>query len=122
MNGVLPLPGSLPDMRARSADYIKLQNTYKAKARSDVEEVLSIVRKLEEQLDRKPQIPEKEVEEFCKNSASVKLIRGRQQRSIKSGDIDWAGQAKAAGRDEPSLLIFCFIFLLVMIFLMQSFS
>ena len=75
-----------------------LQNVYKSKARSDVEEVLGIVRRLEKQLDRSLEIPEKEVEEFCKNSASVKLIRGRKLRLIRPGEnIDWADQAKAAG-------------------------
>lgn len=86
-------------MRARSADYITLQNVYKSKARSDVEEVLGIVRNIEKKLDRKSKIPEKEVEEFCKNSASVKLIRGRKLHSVRSGeDINWAEQAKIAGR------------------------
>ena len=86
-------------MRARSADYITLQNVYKSKAKSDIDEVLAIVRKLEEQSERKTKISEKEVEEFCKNSASVKLIRGQLLRPAKSGeDINWAGQAKAAGK------------------------
>lgn len=86
-------------MRARSADYITLQNVYKSKARSDVEEVLGIVRNLEKQLDRKSEIPEKEVEEFCKNSASVKLIRGRKLLSVRPReDINWTKQAKIVGR------------------------
>ena len=93
-------------MRARSADYIALQNVYKSKARSDVEEVRGLVRKLEKQLDRKTEIAEKEVEEFCKNSASVKLIRGRKLRSVKPGDdIDWADQARTAGRIP--FLLYC---------------
>jgi amyloid beta precursor protein binding protein 1 len=51
-HGVLPLPGSLPDMKAQSADYIALQNIYKAKAREDVDKVLSIVQATETDLGR----------------------------------------------------------------------
>ncbi|KAJ5136410.1 hypothetical protein N7448_004964 [Penicillium atrosanguineum] len=40
---VLPLPGSLPDMKAQSADYVSLQNLYKGKARRDVEEVITTI-------------------------------------------------------------------------------
>lgn len=42
--GVLSLPGSLPNIKAQSADYISLQNLYKGKARRDIEEVITTVR------------------------------------------------------------------------------
>ncbi|KAH8425021.1 NEDD8-activating enzyme E1 regulatory subunit [Aspergillus melleus] len=76
---VLPLPGSLPDMKAQSADYVSLQNIYKAKAKKDVEEVTNIVRKLEAQLEggRFLEVQEKEIEVFCKNAAHIKVINGR---------------------------------------------
>ncbi|EAW06738.1 NEDD8-activating enzyme E1 regulatory subunit [Aspergillus clavatus NRRL 1] len=75
---VLPLPGSLPDMKAQSADYVSLQNIYKSKARQDVEEVIATVRRLEAQLGpRLAAIPEKEIEIFCKNAAHIKVIHGR---------------------------------------------
>ncbi|KKZ64394.1 amyloid beta protein binding protein 1 [[Emmonsia] crescens] len=79
-HGVLPLPGSLPDMKAQSADYISLQNMYKSKARKDLAEVALSVRALETQFrgeSPQSQIPEKEIETFCKHAASVKVIRGR---------------------------------------------
>ncbi|KAL1972978.1 hypothetical protein VTN31DRAFT_6520 [Thermomyces dupontii] len=77
-HGVLPLPGSLPDMKARSADYVALQNIYKRKARQDLEEVLATVRETEAKLGPRPSlIDEREVEVFCKNASHVKLIRGR---------------------------------------------
>lgn len=76
-HGVLPLPGSLPDMKAKSADYIALQNIYKNKARQDMEEVLETVRATEARLGRQTPITEKEVEIFCKNASHVKVIRGR---------------------------------------------
>ncbi|KAF7585996.1 hypothetical protein BBP40_009733 [Aspergillus hancockii] len=77
-NNVLPLPGSLPDMKAQSADYVSLQNIYKSKARKDVEEVSRIVRRIESQLGSRPgEIPEKDIEIFCKNAAHIKVIHGR---------------------------------------------
>ncbi|QKX58130.1 uncharacterized protein TRUGW13939_05251 [Talaromyces rugulosus] len=86
--GVLPLPGSVPDMKAKSADYIALQNIYKTKARQDVDEVLSTVRSIEAQLGtRTVPVTEKEVEVFSKNASHVKVIRGRlvPQISAKAG-------------------------------------
>ncbi|OJJ44952.1 hypothetical protein ASPZODRAFT_17864 [Penicilliopsis zonata CBS 506.65] len=78
MHRVLPLPGSLPDMKAQSADYISLQNIYKSKARKDLEEVTETVRRIEGSFGAKRSpIPEKEIEVFCKNAAHIKLIRGR---------------------------------------------
>ncbi|OQD62187.1 hypothetical protein PENPOL_c013G02391 [Penicillium polonicum] len=77
-HGVLPLPGSLPDMKAQSADYVSLQNIYKAKARQDVEEVTATVRHLESQLRRQtPAIPDRDIEVFCKNAAHIKVVLGR---------------------------------------------
>ncbi|KAJ5515968.1 hypothetical protein N7527_007528 [Penicillium freii] len=77
-HGVLPLPGSLPDMKAQSADYVSLQNIYKAKARQDVEEVTATVRQLESQLRRQtPAIPDRDIEVFCKNATHIKVVLGR---------------------------------------------
>ncbi|KAJ5265513.1 hypothetical protein N7505_004563 [Penicillium chrysogenum] len=77
-HGVLPLPGSLPDMKAQSADYVSLQNIYKTKARQDVEEVTATVRHLESQLQRQtPAIPDRDIEVFCKNAAHIKVVLGR---------------------------------------------
>ncbi|KAA8570941.1 hypothetical protein MFRU_011g00230 [Monilinia fructicola] len=66
----LPLPGSVPDMKAQSSIYVQLQNIYKAKARQDVQEVLQTIR------DQRRDIKVERVEEFCKNAAFIKLIRG----------------------------------------------
>jgi amyloid beta precursor protein binding protein 1 len=84
-HNVLPLPGSLPDMKAQSADYVSLQNIYKSKARADVEEVLATVRQLESQLNRPmAPIPDRDVEVFCKNAAHIKVVRGRAIPQINS--------------------------------------
>lgn len=76
-HGVLPLPGSLPDMKAQSADYVALQNIYKSKARKDIEEVTATIRQIEAQLGRTTPILDREVEVFCKNAAHIKVVRGR---------------------------------------------
>ncbi|GBF66292.1 NEDD8-activating enzyme E1 regulatory subunit [Trichophyton mentagrophytes] len=80
-HSVLPLPGSLPDMKAQSSDYIWLQNIYKSKARSDAAEVLATVRNLECKLRAGREgvpISEKEIDTFCKNAAHIKVIRGNE--------------------------------------------
>lgn len=84
----LPLPGAVPDMKAQSADYIKLQNIYKAKARQDSAEVLSTVRELERSTGRSPKltIDEKEVENFCKGAAHIHLVRGRPLQIVRPGE------------------------------------
>ncbi|KAK2776914.1 ubiquitin-like activating enzyme [Colletotrichum kahawae] len=66
----LPLPGGLPDMKAQSNVYIKLQNIYKDKARKDAAEVLGIVR----QNPCGESVDPAEVDMFCKNAAFIKLI------------------------------------------------
>ncbi|TVY38076.1 NEDD8-activating enzyme E1 regulatory subunit [Lachnellula occidentalis] len=71
-HNALPLPGSVPDMKAQSTIYVQLQNIYKAKARQDVSEVLEIVRAHPSGKD----VDVAEVETFCKNAAFIKLIRG----------------------------------------------
>ncbi|KAF3920800.1 hypothetical protein ABW20_dc0107209 [Dactylellina cionopaga] len=76
--GLLPLPGALPDMKAKSNDYIRLQNVYKSKARADLAVVMEFVKSLLSGLEREPSsISESEVETFCKHAGYAKLIRGR---------------------------------------------
>jgi len=111
-HNVLPLPGSVPDMKAKSVDYIALQNTYKTKARSDFAEVTSIVRDLEKTFGRKPSIDEKEIEAFCKNAAHIKLVRGRPFHIIKPGErLVWGDRARYSVMKltDPESLILVYI-------------
>jgi amyloid beta precursor protein binding protein 1 len=71
-HNALPLPGSVPDMKAQSTVYVQVQNIYKAKARQDVAEVLETIRSHPKGND----VDVAEVESFCKNAAFIKLIRG----------------------------------------------
>ncbi|KAH7398333.1 hypothetical protein BKA66DRAFT_199929 [Pyrenochaeta sp. MPI-SDFR-AT-0127] len=94
--GVLPVPGAVPDMKARSADYIQLQNVYKSKARKDLAEVVESVRFLERTANRANAIEEKDIEAFCKNAAHIKLVRGRPFHVVKAGEkVNWGDRAKS---------------------------
>ena len=108
-------------MKAQSADYIKLQNIYKAKARKDVAEITETIRLVEKQLNRTA-VEEKEVEAFCKGAAFVKLIHGRPirtagkaaQRPNKKHLRQWDDVAKSMCQElqnEESLLPICIAFL-----------
>jgi amyloid beta precursor protein binding protein 1 len=102
--GVLPVPGSVPDMKARSADYIQLQNVYKSKARKDLAEVVESVRFLERNANRGNAIEEKDIEAFCKNAAHIKLVRGHPFHVVQAGEkISWGDRAKSIGK--PSLVL-----------------
>lgn len=97
---VLPVPGSVPDMKARSADYIQLQNVYKSKARKDLAEVVDSVRFLERNAGRSTPIDEKDIETFCKNAAHIKLVRGRPFHVVQAGEkIKWGDRAKSIGKE-----------------------
>lgn len=97
IHGTLPLSGSLPDMKAKSADYIALQNVFKSKARADVAEVTQCVRKLETQLKRSTPTDQREIDAFCKSAGFVKLVRGRKPHVLKPNElIAWTDRAKTA--------------------------
>lgn len=108
---MLPLPGSVPDMKARSADYIALQNVYKSKARADILEITASVRELEKSLARKTSIEGPEIEAFCKNAAHIKLVRGKPlvvYRPDPDHQWTWGNRAKFAFNslsDETSLIL-----------------
>ncbi|KAI1757106.1 hypothetical protein F4782DRAFT_214846 [Xylaria castorea] len=76
-HGCLPLPGSLPDMKAQSSVYVKLQSLYKEKARKDAREVLESVR----QIEGGEHVNPTEVDLFCKNARFVKLINAKPRES-----------------------------------------
>ncbi|KAF4971946.1 hypothetical protein FZEAL_9716 [Fusarium zealandicum] len=81
--GRLPVPGGLPDMKAQSSVYIKLQNIYKERARQDVSQVLETVRSVSGGEDIEPA----QVELFCKNARFIKLINGLEDKSVKLDQV-----------------------------------
>jgi len=102
-------------MKAQSADYIQLQNIYKAKARKDLSEVVDKVRAIESELMKDVSIEEREIEAFCRSAASVRLISGRLIMPITSPSmVDWDGRAKSLALeliDETSLFLLYICFL-----------
>ncbi|KAF9938994.1 NEDD8-activating enzyme E1 regulatory subunit [Mortierella alpina] len=76
--GLLPLSGTIPDMKAQTDSYVTLQSIYKSKAKHDVQEVSKIVEHLLESLGlASGSISLQEIESFCKYSAFLKVIRYR---------------------------------------------
>ncbi|KAL3479323.1 hypothetical protein BJX99DRAFT_222380 [Aspergillus californicus] len=103
---VLPLPGSLPDMKSQSADYVSLQNIYKTKARRDVAEVTEIVRRVESQMGRAANVPPKDIEVFCKNASHIQVTLGR-DISQPDGDAQTIKRLRSElDNDESSIPIF----------------
>ncbi|KAG0198991.1 NEDD8-activating enzyme E1 regulatory subunit [Mortierella sp. GBA30] len=77
-DGLLPLSGTIPDMKAQTESYVTLQSIYKAKAKKDVQEVSKNVDQLLESLGlASGSISLQEIESFCKYSAFLKVIRYR---------------------------------------------
>ncbi|KAG8627778.1 hypothetical protein KVT40_003651 [Elsinoe batatas] len=116
----LPLPGSVPDMKTRSADFIAIQDIYKAKAREDCAEVTDTVRQLETKVGRSEPIPSTEIEQFCKLAAHIKLIRTSTSPLAHVLDaFDWNLEASKNlvsklptsefGLSDPSLLYIAFV-------------
>lgn len=77
-DGTLPLPGSLPDMKAQSSTYVELQKLYKTKATQDVQQLQRYLEDILEQVGLPSNaISQDEIESFAKHTAYLKLIRGR---------------------------------------------
>ncbi|KAI1383604.1 uncharacterized protein F4822DRAFT_434718 [Hypoxylon trugodes] len=95
-HGCLPLPGSLPDMKAQSSVYVKLQSIYKEKARKDVQEVLNTARAIPGGKDVDPA----EVDLFCKNARFVKLINA----TPKKADLDEIYEAEKTNDEEAEAM------------------
>jgi len=79
----LPVPGGLPDMKAESKIYIKLQNLYKDKARRDAAEVLDIARSVGGGLE----VDCAEAELFCANAKFIKLVNARKGDGLTMSQI-----------------------------------
>lgn len=97
-------------MKARSADYIALQNVYKSKARADILEITSSVREIEKSLARKTLVEGSEIEAFCKNAAHIKLVRGKPLAVYQPGSHEWTWGDRVkfafnALTDETSLIL-----------------
>ncbi|KAK5998136.1 NEDD8-activating enzyme E1 regulatory subunit [Cladobotryum mycophilum] len=110
----LPVSGGLPDMKAQSNVYIKLQNIYKDKARKDANEILDKVRGT----PSGEMIDSAEVEAFCKNVRFIKLINTIGEDVIISDvvgrELNNDEIAAIAGPEMPMSLIFIYLALAVL--------
>lgn len=92
-------------MKAKSADYITLQQIYKSKARSDAAEVKAEVARLDEHLQRPTKTQEVEVDAFCKSAGYIKLVRGREPHFVRAGkewQLDIRAKAAAMTLTDPT--------------------
>ncbi|KAG5513880.1 hypothetical protein PMAC_000502 [Pneumocystis sp. 'macacae'] len=77
-NGLLPLPGILPDMKSDSEIYVKLRNTYHQKAQKDYEYVRKHVQNILTSINQPiSKISDKKIKFFCKQSKYIKLLHYR---------------------------------------------
>ena len=77
---VLPLPGSLPDMKATSATYVELQQVYHGKAQADlaaVQRQLDAVLAEAGRTREEASISDADVQTFVKHAAVLRVQRGR---------------------------------------------
>lgn len=76
-NGWLPLPGIIPDMTAESKSYIDLQNIYRTQAINDAELVYKRAQQHLQELNLPSEsITDKEIKLFCREIASISVLRG----------------------------------------------
>jgi amyloid beta precursor protein binding protein 1 len=75
-NNLLPLSGTIPDMKANTASFVQLQTLYRAKARKDFALLKSIYIEILENFDRAGTISDEEGEAFCKNAKYIVLQEG----------------------------------------------
>ncbi|OAQ62249.1 NEDD8-activating enzyme E1 regulatory subunit [Pochonia chlamydosporia 170] len=94
----LPLQGGVPDMKAQSSTYMKLQSLYKAKARQDISDIVDIVRTLK----GGGRIARGDVELFCKNAKFIKLVRSSED--LKNDEL-----SAVAGPEMPTSLIHIYL-------------
>ena len=74
----LPLPGTVPDMKADTERYVALQTVYRAKGKRDLEVMRQWVQSaLQSAQLPKDYVQDEVLETFCKNAAYLKCIRYR---------------------------------------------
>lgn len=76
-DGWLPLPGVIPDMTADTEHYINLQSAYRTQAMNDAESVYKRAQQHLQELNLPSElITDKEVKLFCREFATISVLRG----------------------------------------------
>ena len=71
--GQLPLVGTVPDMKADTESYVRLQTIYRSTSQSQIRWIYQRVSQICSQINR--EIDFEEVERFCKHAAHLKVLR-----------------------------------------------
>ncbi|ORY88225.1 NEDD8-activating enzyme E1 regulatory subunit [Leucosporidium creatinivorum] len=91
---LLPLSGSLPDMKADTTGYVGLQSLYKSKAKEDLKLVIEILGEVLKKVGVDGErVGMEEVETFVKHAAFLKVVRGRglrmeEEESLVKGELE----------------------------------
>jgi NEDD8-activating enzyme E1 regulatory subunit len=102
--GMLPLPGVIPDMTADTASFINLQNVYRAKALDDMEIVYRRAQQLLHEIGKSSDvITEKDVKLFCREAANITVIRGT--KISDEYDKTYKATTIATGLETPDSLM-----------------
>uniref|UniRef100_A0A2M4CYD2 NEDD8-activating enzyme E1 regulatory subunit n=1 Tax=Anopheles darlingi TaxID=43151 RepID=A0A2M4CYD2_ANODA len=103
-NGLLPVPGVLPDMTADTNSYISLQNVYRTQAAHDADIVFRRARQLLKELNKPNDlITEKDVRLFCREAANIAVQRGT--KIADEFDKGYRAVSIASGLETPSSLM-----------------
>ncbi|KAK9469449.1 hypothetical protein V1512DRAFT_201535 [Lipomyces arxii] len=103
--GHLPLPGTLPDMKADSKTYIVLQTIYRKKAKEDQEWVANRVSEILSSLGLpSDSISEDEIETFCKFAGHIVVQNGRSIEEEYTPDLAKSKLILTSLTEENSLM------------------
>ncbi|KAI8922701.1 hypothetical protein BC831DRAFT_474771 [Entophlyctis helioformis] len=104
-NGLLPVAGSLPDMKSDTDSFVKLQEIYRAKAREDQAAVRRYLNQILGKVGRPADsISDEDVARFCKNASALQVLR---YRSIAQ---EHASSLAASVYDENGNLAYYWLF------------
>lgn len=111
INGVLPLSGVIPDMKADTESFIYLQKIYHSKARKDIEWMSSRVYQICDTLGiPSEKIPADLIERFCKNSSSLSVIRTSSLSQEYSSSIEKSKLYSSYLSDSDHHIVLYFLF------------
>eukprot|EP00002_Diphylleia_rotans_P000878 TRINITY_DN10476_c0_g1_i1.p1 TRINITY_DN10476_c0_g1~~TRINITY_DN10476_c0_g1_i1.p1 ORF type:complete len:522 (-),score=107.39 TRINITY_DN10476_c0_g1_i1:188-1753(-) len=105
--GKLPLPGNIPDMHSDTQGYLKLLKTYQAKANTDLGNVVNHVHAILRQLGKSPDsISTDEIRTFCRNAASIQVLRYPSFSSEYDNLCDYSGLANELVNPESAAIYY----------------
>jgi len=87
-NGLLPLPGKIPDMVSDTQAYMELQKVYAAKAEADLNAVQARVQRILEAVGKSgDSISQNDIQLFCRNVQNLRCLRPRSIEEEFAGPV-----------------------------------